>query len=277
MQQLPKVSIIILNYKTYEDTLSVIDNIYEKLNYNNYDIIVVDNASPNESYTELAAEYKNRKFNLLKSEKNGGYALGNNIGIRHSYKLGSEYSLILNNDIILNDSNVLLKMVELMESNPKIGAVSPRIIKPNGEEDYPFIKRPNIWEMSFGYLLYAKKRKIRQSKNKCIYRPQGCCMLLRNSDMKKIGEMDESTFLYCEEDILAERLLQVNQECWLCSETQVIHNHSKTIYTVMEKKSIAKCNVRSYRIYLNKYRKIKNPLLVGLISVVKYAVIYLRY
>lgn len=277
MQKLPKVSIIILNYKTYQDTLNVIDEIHAKLNYQNFDIIVVDNDSPNESYNELSAMSEKMNFYLVKSGKNGGYAFGNNVGIRYSYNLDSDYSWILNNDIVLNDPDALSEMIELMESNSRIGAISPIIMKPDGEEDFPFISRPNVWEMSLGYFIYAKNRKKEHKENTRIYRPQGCCMLLRNTDMKQIGEMDESTFLYCEEDLLAERLLQINKECWLCAATKVIHNHSKTIYTVLKKKNIAECNVRSYKIYLKKYRKIKNPLVVGIICAVKYAVIYLKY
>ena len=168
-------------------------------------------------------------------------------------------------------------MINTIENNSSIGVVSPKVFKITGEEDFPFKKRPSVWDMSFGYFSYANARKTSSEQDESIYRPQGCCMLLRNSDVKCIGEMDESTFLYCEEELLAERMLRINKKCYLCASGKVIHNHSKTVYSVMKKRSIASSNVRSYKIYLKKYRKIKNPLIVALICAVKFVVIYIRY
>lgn len=272
-----KVSIIILNYMSYKDTLSFIKHIRRALAYDNYNIIVVENNSPNESFFELKKMSKKYDYTVLKSELNGGYASGNNIGIRYSYTIGAEYSWILNNDIILKNSHILSNMVSLMKSNKNIGVVSPVVFKPDGTEDFPVIKRPNIWDMTFGCFYYAKSRKKKLRRDSRIYRPQGCCMLLRNSDMKKIGELDEKTFLYCEEDILAERLLGIDRECWLSTASRVIHNHSKTVYSVMKRKQIAQYNCNSYEVYIRKYRRISNKLLVRVICLFKYLIIYFSY
>ena len=67
----PKVAIVILNYLTYRDTLNMISEIRNNLNYDNYEIIVVDNCSPNESYKVLK-ENNNSIYHLVKSDKNGG-------------------------------------------------------------------------------------------------------------------------------------------------------------------------------------------------------------
>jgi len=272
-----KVSIILLNYNSYEDTLALIKNIKKKINYNDYVIIVVDNCSTNESHNILSEQSKILNYYYISNNNNSGYAAGNNLGIRFAYSLESEYSWILNNDILLSDNNVLLKMIELVENNDAIAAVSPIVLKPSGGEDYPFIEKPTVWNMTFGYLAYKKRRHRETRCSTQVYRPQGCCMLLKNKSLKLIDEMDERTFLYCEEEILAERLAKIDKQCWICAETNVIHNHSKTIYSVMKKKKIVKYTIQSSNLYWKEYRKINSKLIRALVLLFKAMITYISY
>lgn len=99
-----------------------------------------------------------------------------------------------------------------------------------------------------------------------VYRPQGCCMVV---DLKKINEvdyMDEYTFLYYEEPILAERLLMKKYRCACCLEAKVIHDHSRTVRSVLKKGKIIKTQNNSFKYYLKKYRKF-NMLAVKLCEI----------
>lgn len=117
-----KVAIIILNYKTYEMTLKLVDSLKKICNKDQVGIIVVDNASPNESAIELQQHSeKNNDFILIKSDKNGGYASGNNLGLRYAVKSGFKYSLVINNDIEINSYSTIEKMLDLIRSDIGIG------------------------------------------------------------------------------------------------------------------------------------------------------------
>ena len=131
-------AVVIVNYIKYEDTIAAIDSVLGSATNEDYRIIVVDNASPNDSFEELSKHYgmikitdsqKNsngqehnviykRLFNdddqkysaisfagkiaLIKASENRGYCAGNNIGIRYAMdELGAEYIWILNPDTIV--------------------------------------------------------------------------------------------------------------------------------------------------------------------------------
>lgn len=134
-----KVNIIVLNYNNYQDTIECIDSIL-KLNYSNYNLILIDNASTNDSFDHLNdhLEYlkgKSPQYNyqliednendnlddnchiyLIKSNENKGFASGNNIGIDISMRCTNcEYIWILNNDTVV-DSESLTNQVNYFNS-----------------------------------------------------------------------------------------------------------------------------------------------------------------
>lgn len=251
-----KIGFIILNYNTYEMTLKLINNLNKIDTKKMLFLIVVDNCSTNESAKILEQHSKQDGFTLIKNSKNSGYAAGNNIGIQYATKIGLTYSIISNNDIELEDISVIQKMKTLMDSDSKIGAVSPRIIGKDGKKDPPiYFEKPSFFDLSFGIVRFNRKRfSFDESYNRKIYAPRGSFMMLRNHYLKNIGYLDENTFLYYEEPILAERLNKMGAECWICGETQVIHNHGKTISTTIQKKKTADFLCASLDYYLEHYR-----------------------
>lgn len=252
-----KTAIIILNYNTYQMTLELVHNLDEKFG-NEADIIVVDNASPNESAQILKKESEEKGFIFLESKENGGYAKGNNIGIRYAQKNGYLYVLISNNDVLIQSSETLRKLEDVMKHNPKIGAVSPKLVERDGRKSPPIYYRvPSFWDLTFGMLAYRKKRYQQDdTKSYQVYAPRGSFMLLRNSILKKAGNFDESTFLYYEEPILAERIRKVGGICWHCGETEIVHLGSETIDYSINKKFKLDSLCQSYEHYLRSYRNL---------------------
>lgn len=250
-----KVAVIILNYKTWEDTLDEAETVHNCCGVDYSNIIIVDNASPNESYKKLS-EHIDDGYVLLKSDKNGGYAAGNNIALRYAYEKGYRYAWILNNDIIINDSDIIKKMIRVMEKDSSVAVINPDIYSPEGHLFNRDAVRPSFFDLTIGMLLYKKKGRklVDQGGYGYIYRPQGCCMLCDLKKMESVGFMDEHTFLYCEEIILAERLRKENYRCACCSESSVVHNHSKTVSSNIKKKEILKIKEESFKYYLREYR-----------------------
>lgn len=254
MNEQPSVLAIILNYNTYEMTLKIIDKL-RNLNYSNLDILVVDNNSSNESVKELKKNTNTGRFKLIVNDTNGGYAVGNNIGLRFAVEHGYKYSWILNNDLIFDDSNILNVLITAAEADSKVACVGPRITDLNGNRVCPYISRPNLWSLTFGMLKDKHERHKYIMKSGIVYRVYGCCMLLKNSNMTEINYLDERTFLYCEEDILAERLLKIGCYSYYCADTSVVHLESMTVNREQGKKSLKKIKIvmSSMNIYLKEY------------------------
>lgn len=264
------LAIIILNYNMYRMTINLLSQLM-KICDESATIIVVDNQSPNESVKELRKYYDQKGgFILLESPVNGGYASGNNIGILYAQDKGLKYSLIINNDIEIEDSSVIREMIDLMESDDSIGAVSPIIQNVDGSispPKYPY--KPSFWDLTINVFGFQKARyKLNEYENTKVYAPRGSCMLVKNEYMKLVNNLDESTFLYYEEAILAERLLSIGKQCWHCGSAKVIHNHAKTISTNMKKKKIADILCESYEYYLRQYRNM-GPIQVKLCVLVR--------
>lgn len=253
-----EIAVIILNYMTWQQTIKEVENLINVLDSCQYDIIVVDNCSPNDSLKQLEVN-NNDRYILMKSDSNKGYAAGNNIAIRYAKEAGYKYSLILNNDVEITDSHMLNKLVDIMNKSEDIAVVSPDIYAPDGYLYNRDSVRPNVFYMTVGAFLYKKAgRQLNGGEDNLwgyVYRPQGCCMLLDNSVMEQIGYMDEYTFLYCEENILAEMLLNKGYRCVCAVNTSVVHNHSYTTKSVLSKKKFIDTNLRSFSYYLKKYRR----------------------
>lgn len=119
----PKVSIIIVNWNGKEDTLKCIESVLQT-DYPNYNIIVVDNASTDDSVKYLKEKYP--EIIYLENKENLGWTGGNNTGMEYAIKNGADYCFLLNNDIIL-DKNCLKELIRIAKSNKRIGFVVPKV------------------------------------------------------------------------------------------------------------------------------------------------------
>lgn len=255
MSTINEVAVVILNYKSWRDTLNEIDMCHKEIGIDYENIIVVDNASPNESKEELE---KNSQlgYRFIYSTENNGYASGNNIGLKYAFNNGYKYALILNNDILFNDKEFLKKLLEVVDKDNKLAVVNPDVYSPSGYLFNRDAKRPNLFDYTVGMCLYTKRgRKIQDiDKYGYVYRPQGCCMLVDLNKLNQVDYLDDSTFLYYEEVILAERLLNKGFRCACCTDTSIIHNHSTTVKSSFELNEIIKIKNKSFSYYLKEYR-----------------------
>ena len=123
------VGFVILNYKTYQDTIKCVQSIVNTIDTDNYFIVIVDNGSDNESLEVLNKEYeKDDKIAVLDAEKNLGFSKGNNVGIKYLRDLYDfQYIVVLNSDIILFQSNFFKTVDALYEKN-HFAVLGPMII-----------------------------------------------------------------------------------------------------------------------------------------------------
>ena len=223
--------------------------------------MVVDNNSPNESAMALAAKSKEKGYIFYANSSNAGYAAGNNIGIRYGIENGYDYSWILNNDVELREKNVLTHMIDIIKSDHRIGCIGPMIYNLNGSICAPYCRRLTLWNMTLGISTEKKYREQHIYSSGEVYRVYGCCMLLNNKAMSDIDCMDERTFLYGEEDILAERLLAKGYTTYYDSDVSVTHKGSATMnrMSTNRKKLQITQRKKSMELYLKEYRKFSVP------------------
>jgi len=120
---------VILNYMNYSLTAHLVDNIKKSIvGYDEYGILIVDNASPNESYEILKKQFDGVEDVFgIKNNMNQGYAKGNNFGVKYIEKNFSEckYVAITNPDVEFFDNTDLGKILEKLESNTMIASIAP--------------------------------------------------------------------------------------------------------------------------------------------------------
>lgn len=252
-----ELAIVILNYKSFRETLDEVMLCNRLLGVPFGNIIAVDNASPNESAEVLDRTAKELGFVFIQSEKNSGYAAGNNIGLRYAYDHDYKYAWILNNDIIIEDKDIIEKLISVFKADCNVAVVNPDIYAPDCHMYNRDAKRPTFFDYTLGIMNYSKVGRIVEDRGgyAYIYRPQGCCMMVDLEKTNEVDFMDEHTFLYVEEPILAERLLEKGYRCACNLESSIIHNHSVTVKSSFDKKKIRKMNNESFSYYLRKYRE----------------------
>lgn len=249
---------IILNYNSWEDTLKEAKLVREKAGIAWKDIIVIDNCSTNDSARKLE-ENASGQYVFLQTGENRGYASGNNVGLRYAYEKNYKYAWIINNDILFDDERILDKLIYVFDKEDQVAVVNPDIYAPDGHMYNRDSVRPTFFDLTLGMLAYRKKGRVIEDRGGYgyVYRPQGCCMVVDLEKLCEIDYLDEHTFLYSEELILAERLLAKDYKCVCCTAAKVIHNHSQTVKRTLNKNGIRKFKIDSYDYYLKQYRHYK--------------------
>lgn len=195
----PSVSIVLLNYNGYNDTIECIKSL-KNITYNNYKIVIVDNNSTDNSEIEIKKFIKNDdKIQFIQADKNLGFSGGNNIGIRYALENNADYICLLNNDTIV-ETNFLSELVNSMEKDNKIGVAAGKIMY--------FEDKDIIWSAggfiseikSLGehYGIDTKDSKKFDDTIEVSFLT-GCLQLIRKEVFEEIGMYDDRYFLYMED------------------------------------------------------------------------------
>ena len=128
---LSKVSIIIINYNGKNLLETCLESLF-KIDYTNFEVILVDNNSTDNSIEFITKNYPS--IIIIKLDSNQGFAEPNNIASKIAK---GKYLLFLNNDTIVTPK-FISKMVEAMENDTKIGICQSMLLKFNGIIDFYF-------------------------------------------------------------------------------------------------------------------------------------------
>jgi GT2 family glycosyltransferase len=206
------LSLIILNYNTREHLRVCLASVLAEGSTSvsngslSAEVIVVDNASDDDSADMVAAEFP--WVTLIRAPKNGGYAYGNNLALRQAH---GDAIMLLNPDTVLNPGAIAELLARLME-HPEAGIVGPLLLRPNGSmhlacrRSFPtpevafyrlsglsrvFPKSPRFGRYNLTYLAPDEPLEV---DSVC-----GACLVVRRRVVDAIGLLDERFFMYGED------------------------------------------------------------------------------
>lgn len=248
-----KIAFLILHYLSIEDTLLCVDSI-KKVDYNNYKIFIVDNGSSNNTGKELQKKFSRDKLvDVIISEKNLGFANGNNLGFKYiKDNYSPDFIVMINNDIILNQNDFCSKIVdEYNYSN--FDVLGPKIFLPGNKintyaeelltlKEYKEILRKkkmfyffNKIHLRYIYSFFDKlfnngdsRKIIDKSKRKENVILNGCCLIFSKNYIDRFDGIDNRTFLYYEEPLLFIRLIRNNMKSVYNPRLTIFHNESSS-------------------------------------------------
>lgn len=252
----PLVSIITVNYNQLAITVDLVKSL-KNITYPNVEIIVVDNASPDDNPQLLKKQFP--EIILITSEINLGFAGGNNLGIKAS---AGEYLMFINNDTEV-PADFLQPLVKLLENNRSIGMVSPKI-KFHWNPDlvqYAGFSKMNpytIRNKAFGYHKPDTLPEINQlSETASVH---GAAMLVPRRIIHEVGMMAEDYFLYYEEHDWAERIKRAGYKIYYEPKSFILHKESvstgkdspfKTYYLNRNRLLFARRNISGFPFFIS--------------------------
>ena len=217
-------------------------------------VVIVNNAATEESNEIIHAnipnseissgeEYHGARVTILFSPTNQGFAHGNNQGAEFVDRfIHSKYILFSNDDIIINDTDVISRLITRRESDNSIGCFAPKILKTDGNTQGPYAYW-TLWKRYGLYTIYPigkrwapnmidkrKKEQTHQITSGFYNTLVGCFFMVELSDYIRVGMMDNSTFLYREEEILAERMKAIGKRCYYEDSVSVTHLGGQSSY-----------------------------------------------
>ncbi|MBQ9439906.1 MAG: glycosyltransferase family 2 protein [Paludibacteraceae bacterium] len=257
-----RCAFIILTYKTYLRTETLVDELLS--DFPEHDkIIVVDNASPNDAFGYLSARYSNcKQVDVIQSPENGGYAAGNNVGLRYAKKYSPEYVCIINNDIRFN-INVIDKLIKRFLAIDDIGFIAPRQVDTNGNDTiFQTLKVPDFAYDIRSYCFLLQNKKHKYEENCGIESTQrvgiipGAFLFTDYKLFESIGFFDEITFLYCEERFLGQKIMDFDKHCYIAFDLSYIHDHGLTISKLYDSSSQSEMILNARKKYIKAYRRL---------------------
>ena len=261
-----KVAVIIVNWKKYDITSICIESILNSTN-SNFKIILVDNESDNKKVKNF--KYRN-EIKIIQNKNNEGFSKANNIGIDYALKNNYDYTILINNDTIVEKNliEVLLKTAQAKN----FSVLQPLILKYNGKEIWNAGGRINYF---FGNFITNKKvSNSLSSSHEITEWLTGCCCLFKTKIFEEIGKLDESFFAYYEDVDFSLRLKKHGYKIGFTSKTYINHYESFSSISNNSKRGklrpyIHYLNIRNHILILKKHSDLFNPFGTSLYQIFK--------
>lgn len=226
------VCVVILNYGTPSMTIECAESALAAIDAINGEIIVVDNASPDDSFEQFTAWRQSKPddtpIKLVQSPVNGGYAAGNNLGVQAG---NAEFFVLANSDTLIRPDALKILLGE-MRADPELGIVGPKITDENGAPAIsrfrlitPISEFVHATELGvFFKLLRNHVVPVQDTEDDSAVQWIGFpCVMLRKRMIDEIGLLDEDYFMYFEDMAYCRRATDAGWRLRRCDRAEVQH------------------------------------------------------
>lgn len=224
-----KLSIIIGNYNTIELTKACIESIFKYRPKFSFEVIVVDDASNDNSQKELKSlEKKYKNLKVLLNIKNLGYVRTNNKGINASK---GEYKLLLNSDTLVQEKSID-NLVEFAEKTPDAGVVGSRLVNIDGTiqescMEFPKIKNV-ILKYYFGKSHLFEKFYPKGNDPVVVDSIVGASFLIAPKAYKLVGNLNEKYTSYFEDLDYCREVYRKGLKVYYLPTSEIVHYHGES-------------------------------------------------
>ena len=269
------LSVVIVNYQTFELTKNTIDSIFKYDYPFTYEILVVDNASGDDSLTRLQDYFKD-KVTFIASKENNGFAAGNNQALRIA---NGKYVLLLNSDTIVWE-NTLENIYNYMEMHNDVGAAGCRVLLENGELDKACKRSfPNVKNSFFRLFHIPTNSKddnynLNNLPDDEIYEIDcltGAFMFMRAKALDEVGFLDETFFMYGEDIDLCYRIKKAGWKIIYHGESKI--THLKGASSKKQKNKLIYEFYRAMYIYYKKHHADESSFITNIVVYIGIAVL----
>lgn len=253
------VSIIIVNYNTCKVTQDCIESIFKYTENINYEIILVDNNSKDESYSIFS---KDNRITYLYQETNWGFGIANNIGYKYAK---GKYLFLLNSDTLLR-SNAIKEFYDYMEDASHKIVFSGTILKDidnnviHSYDNFPNLLKGLKWYSILGGFInrISSPSNNQTTINGKVDYVTGADIFIRKNVIEKYGLFDPDFFMYFEETELQYRYSKLGYESHIFSKPQIIHLENYSMNQSYNNNNLRKLSIslRSYFLYIKKCKGI---------------------
>lgn len=216
---MPKVAIIILNWNSLKDTLECLESC-SKIDYPNFEVIVVDNASTDGSVERIKEKFPEAV--LVQNPRNLGYAEGNNVGMKFALGRGADYVWLLNSDTVVAPDSLKM-LVEEMLQIPSPGLVSPVIYCYDDRKKIQFCGSSFSWENNTVHnFKNLDELSLSQGVDMALW---GTALLTSRLAIEKIGFFDKKFFAYWEDMDFSARSLMAGYKNIVVPAAKIYHKY----------------------------------------------------
>ena len=229
----PKVSFVLINLNQEEHTRECIKSL-QRLSYQNVEIVLVDNASLDDSGVRLHQQFPLIVY--IQNEKNLGFAEGNNVGIRSALQRNADYIVLLNNDTIV-ERDFIQPLVDVASSDNTVGVQCCKIYLFSDLNKLWYaggvldVHKAHAWHRGLFEVDDGKYDKIEETGF-----ASGCMMFMPRSVVERVGLLDSSFYIYFEDSDWCMRAQKMgykilyNPNAKLWHKTHVTTGHDSPFY-----------------------------------------------
>ena len=253
------ISIVLYRPKWEQEVLPLVAELLQVKNLNR--LYLLDNSEKEwlRAHVDMQkAPRSSKKLCYMAMDTNMGYGRAHNVALRESAYHKTEFHLVMNSDIRVKAEDIDA-MHDFMLMNPQVGQLMPKVLNPDGTQQYLAKRLPSpldVFGRRFLPKRWIEKRNARfELRDLDLTRPvnapylSGCFMMLRTKAAVEAGLFDERYFMY-PEDIDLTRTIHRNYLTLYYPEWSIVHAHARDSY---KDKHMLRIHIQNLCLYFNKW------------------------